>query len=685
MNYFDFDIEVGTGVGLEYPVRVLHSPAGEARETMRFPFDARAAENALLKLENALLRSGGTRRQAFSPEQQAVQDFGRALFDGLLTGDVRTLYDRSLEHAQRENGGLRVRLRIEDPKLAALPWEFLYDHRQAEFVCLSRDTPVVRYLQIPQPIRPLVVPGPLRILGMIASPVDMRRLDVEGERRRVDQAISTLGRAGLVEITWLDGQTWRDLQRAMRGGPWHVLHYIGHGGFSEVADEGLIYLADEDGHAKALNASELGRLLASHHSLRLVFLSACEGARGSRQDVFSSTAATLVRRGLPAALAMQYSVTDAAAIELARTFYEALAEGYPVDAAVAEARVAVSLALSNTLEWGVPVLYMRSTDGVLFQQQPLPATREPAAVQRDTGRPPQPSQVRGAAPGPPVEVRAAKPVSPPPWHTLAPSTGKILAITTPINVELVQIPAGVFFMGTQSDVLGKLLERFGGEGVWYKDEQPGKRVELAAYHISKFPITNLQYAAFVRDANTSSPKHWRRGTIPTGKENHPVVNVSWHDAVVFCQWLAKTSGLWVRLPAESEWEKAARGVDGRIFPWGNDDPTADLCNFAGAKIGDTSPVDRYPGGASPYQVWDMAGNIWEWTGSAQSLVPETYKSPFKSPNHGHLPDESLSHVVRGGSFNDAAMNIRCAVRPARFPNYVRNDTGFRIVIADLAR
>ena len=207
---------------------------------------------------------------------------------------------------------------------------------------------------------------PLRILGMVASPNDLPPLDVAREKQRVENAIQALRANGLVELTWLAGQTWRDLQRAMRVGPWHVFHFIGHGSYDRQTEEGCIALADEEGQASRLSATQLGRLLADHRSLRMVLLNACEGARGSERDIFSSAAAILVRRGIPAVLAMQYEITDRAAIEFSRTFYEALADEMPVDAAVAEARKAISMMVANTVEWGTPVLYMRSPDGVLF-------------------------------------------------------------------------------------------------------------------------------------------------------------------------------------------------------------------------------------------------------------------------------------------------------------------------------
>nr|MBA2346079.1 CHAT domain-containing protein [Rubrobacter sp.] len=180
--------------------------------------------------------------------------------------------------------------------------------------------------------------------------------------------------------TWLEGQTWRDLRRAMRrGGPWHVFHFVGHGDFDVARQESAIALTDgETGREHLLRSRDLARLLDGHRYLRLVFLNSCEGARGSEGDPFSGTAATLVHNRIPAVVAMQYEVTDKAAIEFSRSFYEAVADGWPVDAAVTDARVAVSM--DSMLEWGTPVLYMRSPDGRLFDistdAQPVGSTSE---------------------------------------------------------------------------------------------------------------------------------------------------------------------------------------------------------------------------------------------------------------------------------------------------------------------
>src|SRR5262249_30836773 len=124
LSYLDFELEISPGGGRKYAITVIDSPAGEARETMRFPFDELALENRLQALQIALLRSGGRRRQVLSPEEQTVQDFGRELFGALFTGEVRSRYDMSHHQAAQQGKGLRLKLRIQPPELAALPWEF---------------------------------------------------------------------------------------------------------------------------------------------------------------------------------------------------------------------------------------------------------------------------------------------------------------------------------------------------------------------------------------------------------------------------------------------------------------------------------------------------------------------------------------------------------------------------------
>lgn len=653
MDYLDFELEIDAGTGREYPVHVINSPAGQARETMRFPFGGLQLENKLQALQIALLRSGEQRRQSLSPEQQTVQDFGRALFDALLVGEVRARYDVSQERARSQDKGLRFKLRANTPEMAALPWEFLYDPRRADYVCLSNDTPIVRYLELPHPIQPLTVSLPLRILGMVASPSNMGNLNVDLEKQRVEEALYYLQDAGLVKLTWLQGQTWRDLQQAMRRGKWHVFHFIGHGSFDATVDEGLVMLCGEDGEAQSMHATELGRLLANHPSLRLALLNACESARGSTRDLFSSTASLLVQRGIPAVLAMQYPITDRAAIELARTLYESLVDGLPVDAAVVESRVAISLAVHNTVEWGTPVLYMRSPDGILFEMVNMEGKGE--GRKKEDRRTENLEELRVAQ-----LVLKVRDHPPDVQHSVMHVEQPLWSSYQPIEPELVFIPAGKFLMGSKKkDILAD------------NDERPQHIVYLPDYYIAKMPVTNVHWAAFVQATGGKIPKHWKRGRIPKGKDNHPVVNVSWFDVMTYCQWLVELTGKPYTLPSEAQWEKAARGTDGRLYPWDN----RFYKGFCNIRASGTTPVDRYPLGASPYGVLDMLGNVWEWTCSLYRPYPYSLVDGRE--------DLSLidSRVVRGCAFNNNRIYLRCACRYRLNPFAFYDVQGFRVAMA----
>jgi hypothetical protein len=365
-EYVDFELNIAEGKEpRKYPMSA-RSPEGEAHAEMRFPFDEWQLKDKLRDLEVALLRSGGTRRGLDTAEERTVQEFGRALFEALFAGEIRVRYEASLHEARRQGKGLRLKLHVLPPELSALPWEFIYEP-EGDYLVLSTTTPLVRYLELPERVEQLAVSPPLRILGMVVSPQGLPPLDVEHEKRLMEEAVKRLRAEGLVELEWLEGQSWRDLQRAMRSGPWHIFHFIGHGGFDPATEEGSIALSDEEGRKDLLRAQALARLLDDHFPLRLVFLNSCEGAKGSERDAFSSIAATLVRYGVPAVVAMQYEITDTTAIEFARNFYEAVADGLPVDAAATEARTAVSV--KSALEWGTPVLYTRSSDGRIFDIQ----------------------------------------------------------------------------------------------------------------------------------------------------------------------------------------------------------------------------------------------------------------------------------------------------------------------------
>lgn len=363
LSYLDFEIEIRPRNERQEFLVSVRSPMGDADGTMCLPF---TDDELSQYLEDICEGEIDVRGAAFEP---SMQEFGRQLFETLLSDTCGHLYYQSRGEAEQQGKGLRLKLRILCPWLASLPWELLYDRREDDFVCLSHHTPIVRFEAIPRPIPPLTITDSLRILVVLVSPLDLQPLDVAHERQLIENAIKELPPQLSVTLKVLEQPTWRELQDVMAQEAWHVFHFIGHGGFDEESQEGYIALVDGNAQQKAdyLKASDLARLLADERlSLRLVLLNACEGARGSLQEQFSSTAAKLVYKGIPAVLAMQEGITDQAAIELAKTFYQSLAHGMPVDMALGEARKAISLADPEMAEWGIPILYMSSPDGVLF-------------------------------------------------------------------------------------------------------------------------------------------------------------------------------------------------------------------------------------------------------------------------------------------------------------------------------
>jgi CHAT domain/WD domain, G-beta repeat len=311
-----------------------------------------------------VLASSAIARRAIADDERPVQQLGRRLFEALVTDDVRGLYVASAQRAHEEDRVLRLVLRIRPPGLARLPWEFLFDPARQDYLGLS--LPLVRYPQVLAPRRPLQAAPPLQILGMVARPADRDALQVDEEQRRLHAALADLERDGLVKLSWVAGQTYSDLEDAMDLGPWHVFHFVGHGGYDQGVDEGTIALATAQGRTDQVGADDLSRLLGDHHTLRLVVLNACDTGRSSTLDVFSSTAAALMRRGLPAVVAMQFAISDPAAIKFAEIFYQGVAKRQPVDISVMRARRALRRAKKDTLEWGTPVLYLRAPDGRVF-------------------------------------------------------------------------------------------------------------------------------------------------------------------------------------------------------------------------------------------------------------------------------------------------------------------------------
>jgi formylglycine-generating enzyme required for sulfatase activity len=244
--------------------------------------------------------------------------------------------------------------------------------------------------------------------------------------------------------------------------------------------------------------------------------------------------------------------------------------------------------------------------------------------------------------------------------------------------DMVRIPQGEFVMGSDPsrDPHAK------------GDELPQHSVYLPEYSISRTPITNAEYAAFLKATGYRPPSHWRlliwRTRIPPyGRAAHPVVNVSWHDARAYCEWLSLVTGERYRLPTEAEWEKAARGTDARIYPWG-DAWVSDRCHISErTEMTDTVPVGSHPDGSSPYGVQDMLGNVWEWTQSlwGRELRAATFTYPYE-PRDGRENPEAASDVrriLRGASYIHDVTAARCATRYRYSPGNFFQSVGFRVV------
>jgi len=248
----------------------------------------------------------------------------------------------------------------------------------------------------------------------------------------------------------------------------------------------------------------------------------------------------------------------------------------------------------------------------------------------------------------------------------------------------VEIPAGPFTMGTRQEDIPALLKRLGGSREWYEQEVPQHQFTLPGYYIARYPVTVAQWRAFVKDSGhePEDPDSLR------GVDNHPVVRVTWYEAIAYCRWLTgklrdwketpeplaallRDEGWEITLPSEAQWEKAARGTDGRVFPWG-DDPDPVRANYADTGIETTIAVGCFPGGASPYGVEDLSGNVWEWCRTK-------WQGSYRDYRDDNRLEGRYARVLRGGAFNSVARRVRCACRSWDDPDDRLSYIGFRLV------
>ncbi|NPV57148.1 MAG: formylglycine-generating enzyme family protein [Anaerolineae bacterium] len=306
---------------------------------------------------------------------------------------------------------------------------------------------------------------------------------------------------------------------------------------------------------------------------------------------------------------------------------------------------------------------------VLVSCQPVsPAATQPAASET-------------AAPTAPPTATAIPPTATPtlpPTPTIEPTQANF-RITEKDLMEQIFIPAGEFLMGSKDNDAQVYFE---GNGVAYP-EVPQHTLMLESYWIDKYEVTNGQYAACVADGTCKPPylmglytqEHYYDDPAYS---NYPVVHVDWWMASAYCTWAGR------RLPTEAEWEKAARGTDGRRYPWGNDKITSDKANFcdkdcprahANPGFDDgypmTAPVGSFPAGASAYGVMDLSGNVWEWT----STIPQPY--PYNANDGREDQDAYAQRIWRGGTWTNGEWWIRATTRYRSVQKYWFYSLGFR--------
>jgi formylglycine-generating enzyme required for sulfatase activity len=288
------------------------------------------------------------------------------------------------------------------------------------------------------------------------------------------------------------------------------------------------------------------------------------------------------------------------------------------------------------------------------------------------------------APTPVLGPPTPRPPTPTPWLQPAGQSGETRILN---GIEMVYVPAGAFLMGSTQDEVNRVTENCiaGCDREWFEAELPVHTVTLDGFWVGKYEVTNAQYRQFVdaggyadarwwseegwewlQRSKRQQPAFWKNETW--NGDNYPVVGITWYEADAFARWAG------MRLPTEAEWEKAARGTDERLWPWGSE-WDASRTNSEESNLQKTMPVGTYPAGTSPYGALDMAGNASEWC--ADWRVDDYYKvSPASNPAG---PPSGTERVVRGGEFDAHRDWARCAARGWGAPYSYSIRVGFRVV------
>lgn len=374
-RFDELTIRLETELDGGYRSRVAFPAGGGSPTRFRPPFETDELPRIVGNLARAARKGGrNVRPYGGSRFRRTPEELGGGLFEALFGGATRDSYEHQRALARSRDRALRIRLLIDpsSPELSAIPWETLYDRRYGQFLSLDALTPVVRQLDLGAAGDPRTPPvsRPLRLLVGHAVPVDTPPIGAGREIARIEEELAK--HAGF-RLEVLPAASTRPLRRLLRRFSPHVLHLIAHGAVDVAGSgrDGHLHLSDPDDRSDRVTGEALSVLTSGCRDLRLVVLNACDSGRLARHrglDAFSCMAAKLVRKGLPAVIAMQLAISDDAAIRFGEALYEALSAGDPLEVAITEGRQAI-FDLDRTrgsFEWATPVLYLHAPNGRLF-------------------------------------------------------------------------------------------------------------------------------------------------------------------------------------------------------------------------------------------------------------------------------------------------------------------------------
>ena len=355
MRYQTFDLTISAaGAPQEYWLTAQTSHHGETTAPIKTQMDTSVAPLADWLAQLA-------KNTISSPD---LQQLGKKLYETLFAGEINLLLNRALgETIGRDDLGLRLRLRINPPELAALPWEYLYSPERRLFLSASVETPLSRYINLNKPLRRLAPPERVRMLVVIPQNTD---LDTAAEYEMLQKIAGKLHDRLVVDF--LPGlATTAAIRAALREKAYHIFHYAGHGAFKN--DAAFLYLDHETKFTEAISAERFAHFFAEHASTRLAVLNACQGAARSAQQALAGLAPQLVFHDVPAVIAMQARIANDEAILFATEFYEELCYDGQIEAAISRARKALWQERPASTAFGNPVLYLRAEDGRLWEAE----------------------------------------------------------------------------------------------------------------------------------------------------------------------------------------------------------------------------------------------------------------------------------------------------------------------------